>query len=135
MWAPRIITDRPDASRPNPQTPAKEDREERHADERGDDPDRQLGRSEHRAGRGIGQHGECSASEEDSQQETAVERPNDRAERVWHHQPDEPDHSGRGDARGGEDGGRNDHEAPGLFNIDAEHGGRLVPEGQAIERA
>ena len=87
---------------------SQDDREERRAEERGDDADRQLGRRDDRAREHVGEHEEARADEQRQRHDRAVARRDEQPDRVRDDDPDEADQpadrdGGRGADRRGDD--------------------------------
>ena len=110
-----------------------QEQEERAADHRRYDADRQLGGSHDHPGHRIGQDEEHRPGETAEGQKLAMVRPEQEPHRVGHDQADEPDEPAEADGHGGDE--RRDREGRELDSLDrdADAPGVLVADADDIE--
>ena len=113
---------------------AEHDGEERRAEERGDDADRQLARRERRSGDHVGEHEEAGADEHRERQEQPVARADDEPDRVRDDDPDEPDQPADRDRGRRADGRADDDHEPHAADVHAEARSLLVADAEHVEQ-
>ena len=114
---------------------AQDDGEERRAEERGDDADRQLGRREDGARDDVREHEEARAGEQRERDDRAVARRDEEPDRVRDDDPDERDQAAHRHGRGRPERGRDDDRQPRASDVDPEARRLVVAEAEDVEHA